>query len=110
MFLVKTKNTVSVIRQHFGLPASQEGIIVDKEQDKPVCQKCSRSMQAKGCNATNLFQHLREHYLTIYAEVTSKVVPKQQASVQTSLSDAVVFAIVTMIVIFLVDNNRMTFF
>ena len=87
-YVVKKRNTKSAVWQHFGLRATQEGVIVDKEQDKPVCRACGRSVHAKGSNTTNLFQHLREHHPTIYAEVAPKA-PKPSSGAQASLSDVI---------------------
>ena len=63
---------------------SREGVVVDKEQDKPVCRTCGRSVQAKTSNTTNLFQHLREDHPSVYAEVAPK---KPERSVQRTLSE-----------------------
>ena len=83
-YVVKKRNTKSKVWQYFGLGFSEEGVVVDKEQDKPVCQMCSRSVQAKTSNTTNLFQHLREHHPSVYAEVAQK---KPERSVQRTLSE-----------------------
>ena len=88
-YLVQKKKTKSVVWKNFGLRASREGVIVDKEQDKPVCRTCGRSVQAKGSNTTNLYQHLREHHPTIYAELAPKVTPKQPTTSQASLAEVI---------------------
>ena len=87
-FVAKKKNTKSVVWQYFGLRSTKEGDIVEKEQDKPVCRICGRSVHAKGSNTTNLFQHLREYHPLVYAEVAPQTC-KQCSSVQASLSDFV---------------------
>ena len=46
-YVVKKKNTKSAVWQHFGLRATEEGVIVDKEQDKPVCRTCGTSVPSE---------------------------------------------------------------
>ena len=87
-FVTKKNNTKSAVWQYFGLRSTKAGVIVEKEQDKPVCRTCGRSVHAKGSNTTNLFQHLREHHPLVYAEVAPQT-SKQCSSVQASLSDIV---------------------
>ena len=87
-YMVKKRNTKIAVWQHFGLRATEEGVIVDKEQDKSVCRTCGTSMQAKGSNTTNLFQHIREHHPTIYAKIAPKA-SKQSPSAQACLSDMI---------------------
>ena len=45
-YIVKKRNAKSKVWQYFGLISSEE-VVVDKEQDKPVCRTCGRSVQAK---------------------------------------------------------------
>ena len=65
---MKKRNTKSAVWQNFGLMATEDGKINEKEQDKPICRSCGKGVLAKGSNTTNLFQHLREHHPLTYAE------------------------------------------
>ena len=49
--------------------ATEEGMIIEKEQDRPICRSCGKGILAKGSNTTNLFQHLREHHPNIFADL-----------------------------------------
>ncbi|CAB1429044.1 unnamed protein product [Pleuronectes platessa] len=40
----------------------------DKEQTKPVCKICRRSVPCRTGNTTNLFNHLRRHHPSDYTE------------------------------------------
>ena len=86
-FVVKKKNTKSSVWQLFSLLATENGKVVEKEQDRPICRTCGKRVQAKASNTTNLFQHLREHHPMIYAEVAPKKLPKRGESSQTSTSN-----------------------
>ena len=55
MFLVKKRNTKSAVWQNFGLMATEDGKINEKEQDKPICRSSGKGVLAKGSNTTNLF-------------------------------------------------------
>ena len=81
-YLVQKKRTKSIVWKNFGLRASKEGVIVDKEQDKPVCRSCGQSVPAKGGNTSNLYQHLRDHHPTIYAELAPKT--SKQSTIRTT--------------------------
>ena len=52
--------------------ANEKGELIEKEQNKPICRSCGKEVLAKGSNTTNLFQHLREHHPSEYAEIASK--------------------------------------
>ena len=69
MFLVRKKNTKSSVWHNFGMMATEDGRVIEKEQDKPICRTCGKGVLAKGSNTTNLFQHLREHHPQIYADL-----------------------------------------
>ena len=86
-YVVKKKNTKSSVWQHFSLLATEDGKVVEKEQDRPICRTCGKRVQAKASNTTNLFQHLREHHPMIYAEVAPKKLPKRGESSQSSTSN-----------------------
>ena len=94
-FVAKKKNTKSSVWQHFSLLATEEGKVIEKEQDRPICRSCGKRVQAKANNTTNLFQHLREHHPMTYAEVAPKKLrPKrgessQQTTSQTTLNELV---------------------
>ena len=49
--------------------AMEDGKVIEKEQDKPICQICGKGVLAKGSNTMNLFQHLREHHPQVYADL-----------------------------------------
>ena len=72
MNLVKKKNTKSCVWTYFGLQPTEDGIVIESEQERHLCYKCKKSVQAKGGNTTNLSQHLREHHPDLYAESTAK--------------------------------------
>jgi len=69
MFLVRKKNTKSSVWHNFGVMATEDGRVIEKEQEKPICRTCGKGVLAKGSNTTNLFQHLREHHPQIYADL-----------------------------------------
>ena len=76
VYLVKKPNTKSKVWQNFGITATEDGKIIEKEKDKPICRTCGSGVQAKGSNTTNLFQHLREHHPLIYSELAPPSKPK----------------------------------
>ena len=57
------------------------GKIITSEQSSPLCLTCGKSVQAKGSNTTNLWQHLREHHHSVYAEISSRRATKKGVSV-----------------------------
>ena len=67
MTLVKKKNTKSSVWLHFGLRATANGDIVEREKHHPICRKCGAPVPAKDGNTSNLHQHLRDHHPTLYA-------------------------------------------
>ena len=69
MFLVHKKNTKSSVWYNFGVMATEDGRVIEKEHDKPICRTCGKGVLAKGSNTTNLFQHLRGHHPQIYADL-----------------------------------------
>jgi len=64
LFVVK-KNTKSSVWQNFALKATENGSVIENEQDRPICRFCAKSVLAKASNTTNLYQHLREHHPTV---------------------------------------------
>ena len=78
--VVKKKNTKSIVWERFALSATEDGKVLEKEQDRPICRLCGRGVQAKGSNTTNLYQHLREHHPLIYAETAPKLASKKGES------------------------------
>lgn len=88
MFLVKKKNTKSTVWQNFGLVATEDGKINEKEQDKPICRSCGKGVLAKGSNTINLFQHLREHHPLTYAELAPSQCKSKSTEVETSSKQA----------------------
>ena len=69
LFLVRKGNTKSNVWQDFCLMVTEDGKVIEKEQEKPICQTCGKGVLAKGRNTTKLFQHLHDHYLQIYANL-----------------------------------------
>ena len=84
VFVVPKKNTKSSAWLYFSLPATQDGKVIENEQDRPVCKVCGKRVLAKASNTTNLFQHLREHHPTAYAELGPKKVVKREYSSSSS--------------------------
>ena len=80
LFVVPKKNTKSNAWLHFSLLATEDGKVIDNEQDRPVCRVCGKRVLAKSSNTTNLFQHLREHHPLVYAELGPKKQPKREAT------------------------------
>ena len=88
--VVKKKNTKSIVWESFALSATEDGKVLENEQDRPICRLCGRGVQAKGSNTTNLYQHLCEHHPTspnitqhhplIYAETAPKLASKKGES------------------------------
>ena len=88
--LTSKKNTKSPVWQYFALRTNEEGGVIKQDVDKPVCKTCGKSVNAKSSNTTNLFQHLREHHPSLYAEVTPSVLKKKDGTTnQPTLSDIV---------------------
>ena len=69
MFLVRKKNTKSSIWYNFGVMATEDGRVIKKEQEKPICRTCSKRVLAKGSNTMNLFQHLRANTTRRYMPI-----------------------------------------
>ena len=84
VFVVPKKNTKSSAWLYFSLPVTQDGKVIENEQDRPVCKVCGKHVLAKASNTTNLFQHLREHHPTAYAELGPKKVVKREYSSSSS--------------------------
>ena len=84
VFVVPKKNTKSSAWLYFSLLATQDGKVIETEQDRPVCQVCGKRVLAKASNTTNLFQHLHEHQLTAYAELGPKKAVKREYSSSSS--------------------------
>ena len=38
MFLVRKKNTISSVWHNFGVMATEDGRVIEKEQEKPICR------------------------------------------------------------------------
>ena len=84
VFVVPKKNTKSSAWLYFSLPATQDGKVIENAQDRPVCKVCGKRVLAKASNTTNLFQHLREHHPTAYAELGPKKVVNREYSSSSS--------------------------
>ena len=84
--LVKKRNTKSIVWTYFGIKATEDGLPIEAEQERPLCRPCGRAVLAKGGNTTNLFQHLREHHPDLYAEASPKITRKSESSSSTQLS------------------------
>jgi len=69
IFLERKKNTKSSVWHNFGVMATEDRRLIEKEQEKPICQTCGKGVLAKGNNTTNLFQHLRKHHPQICADL-----------------------------------------
>ena len=78
------KNTKSSAWLYFSLLATQDGKVIETEQDRPVCKVCGKRVLAKANNTINLFQHLREHHPTEYAELGPKKAVKREYSSSSS--------------------------
>ena len=93
--LVCKRNTKSSMWQNFGLMATENGKVIENEQEKPICQTGGKGVLAKGSNTTNLFQHIREHHQQIHADLAplaSKVKSSSESEANTkqpSLSESI---------------------
>ena len=76
VYLVKKPNTKSKVWQNFGIMVRENGKIIEREKDKPICRTCRSGVQAKGSNTTNLFQHLRKHHPLVYSELHLQASPR----------------------------------
>ena len=66
--------------------ATEDGKLIKKQQEKPICRTCGKGVPAKGSNTTNLFQHLREHHPQIHADLApfaSKVKNSSESKANT---------------------------
>jgi len=84
LFVVKKKKTNSGVWQHFAFKATENGSVIENEQDRPICRFCGKGVLAKASNTTNLYQHLREHHPTVYAEAALKPQPNQPKRVRAA--------------------------
>ena len=62
VFVVKKRNTKRSIWQCFSLVATEDGKVVEKEQDILIRRKCGKRVQAKASITISLFQHSHEHH------------------------------------------------
>ena len=88
LFVVKKKNTKSGVWQHFALKATENWSVIENEQDRPICRFCGKCVLAKASNTTNLYQHLREHHPTVYAEAALKPTAKPAKKGESSTTQA----------------------
>ena len=84
VFVTKKKSTKSSVWEHFALLATQDGKVIEREQDRPICKSCGKGVLAKGSNTTNLFQHLREHHPLVYAAMPPRCVSKSSEKAESS--------------------------
>ncbi len=84
--VVKKKNTKSSVWKEFGIRATEDGKVIASEQNSPLCLTCGKSVQAKGSNTTNLWQHLREHHPSAYAEISSEKASKKDGECSMQLT------------------------
>ena len=75
--VVSKKKTKSCVWNEFGLRSTDDGKVIENEKNSPLCLTCGKSVQAKGSNTTNLWQHLREHHPSVYAEISSHKAAKK---------------------------------
>ncbi len=73
--VVKKRNTKSCVWNEFGIRVDDKGKVIECEKHSPLCLMCGKSVQAKGNNTTNLWQHLQEHHP--YAGISSRKIPKK---------------------------------
>ena len=88
--VVKKKKTKRSIWKEFGIRATEEGKIITSEQSSPLCLTCGKSVQAKGSNTNNLWQHLREHHPSVYTEISSRRATNKggECSMQLTLEES----------------------
>ena len=55
VYIVKKPNTKSKVWQNFGIMATENGKIIEREKDKPICRMCGSGVQAKGRNTKTYF-------------------------------------------------------
>ena len=58
VYVVKKHNTKSKVWQNFGIMATEDRKIIEREKDKPICRMCGSGVQAKGSNTTKLISAL----------------------------------------------------
>jgi len=104
VYLVKKPNTKSKVWQNFGIMATKDGKIIEREKDKPTCRMCGSGVQAKGSNTTNLFQHLRKHHPLIYSELAPPNKSKSVEAEPRSSNQLTLTKTVTMSAKFSSDN------
>ncbi len=75
--VVKKRNTKSCVWNEFGIRVDDKGKVIESEKHSPLCLTCGKSVQAKGSNTTNLWQHLQEHHPSTYARISSQKIPKK---------------------------------
>lgn len=65
--LVPKANTKSAVWEYFGFIPDKEG--KPKDEDKPVCKLCKKTVLSKGSNTSNLFTHLRTTHPKIHTQL-----------------------------------------
>ena len=73
---MRKQNTKSNEWQNFSIVSTEDGKIIEKEQDKPICQSCGKGVLAKGSNTINLFQHWGEHHPLIKQATLAKTIAR----------------------------------
>ena len=71
---------------NFSLMATKDRKIIEKEQGKLRCRSCGKGVLANKSNTTNLFQHLHEHHLLIFAELASSHSSSKSKSTESRTS------------------------
>ena len=84
--VVSKKKTKSCVWNEFGLRSTDDGKVIENKKNSPLCLTCSKSVQVKGSNTTNLWQHLREHHPSVYAEISSHKAAKKPGECSTQLT------------------------
>ena len=84
--VVSKKKTKSCVWNEFGLRSTDDSKVIENEKNSPLCLTCGKSVQAKGSNTTNLWQHLREHHPSVYAEIFSHKAAKKPGECSTLLT------------------------
>ena len=67
-----SKRTKSAVWEYFGHRKKPDGHGL-KEEGRPTCKTCLRTVAARGGNTSNIIAHLREHHPSLYAKFKVKL-------------------------------------
>ena len=74
----KPNKKTSLVWDHFGFEPDSSG--KPKNEDKPICKLCRRTVATKGSNTSNLLAHLRTNHPVIHADLRRPTASKRKSA------------------------------